>query len=134
MIPDTIDRKLKSLIWWIKYRTTERYHIVDTKLKPAYYDVDTRLTDACFSLLIDFVEKEYIYDVKMWNNLPKDIPIEDVFVFALTFRPDDKAIHDLYRYCKSRGAHNDCELLDARTNEDTKWLIKLMKIRGSLWT
>lgn len=40
------------------YRTTERYHVVDTKLTPGYYDVDTLILHSAFSLLVDYVEVE----------------------------------------------------------------------------
>jgi hypothetical protein len=61
--------KLEDLIWdvgsfyqkwlnYIRYRTTRRYHIVDTKLEPGYYESDERLLHASFSILVDFVEVE----------------------------------------------------------------------------
>jgi len=47
----------------IIYRTTRRYHVVDTKLKPRYYDKDTIILHSMFSILVDFVEIE-----KAWLN------------------------------------------------------------------
>lgn len=47
----------------IRYRTTRRYHVVDTKLKPGYYDKDTIILHSMFSILVDFVEIE-----KAWLN------------------------------------------------------------------
>jgi len=44
--------------FWIRYRTTEKYHIVNTGLKPGYYDTDNILTAAMWALLVDFVEVE----------------------------------------------------------------------------
>ena len=51
-------QKIKNLIWWFKYRTTEKYHIVKTGLKPGYYDTDHVMLHACFNLLKGFVEVE----------------------------------------------------------------------------
>jgi len=42
----------------IIHRTTQKYHIIDTKLPPAYYGADTQMLHACFSILVDFVEHE----------------------------------------------------------------------------
>ena len=45
---------------WVRYRTIKRhkYHLVDTRLGPGYYDQDTRMLHACFSLLGDYIEEE----------------------------------------------------------------------------
>jgi len=51
-------RIFPSMIDWVAYRTFKRYHIVDTKLKPKYYDTDEVMLHACFSLLVDYVERE----------------------------------------------------------------------------
>jgi len=54
----------RPLVWrytavkdWIRYRT-KRYHIVDTGLKPGYYDTDMLILHANFNLLKKFVEVE----------------------------------------------------------------------------
>ena len=51
---------LRKALRWIKYRTVPRhkYHMVNTGLKPGYYDQDRRMLHACFALLLDYV-KEY---------------------------------------------------------------------------
>lgn len=49
---------IRNLKWWILYRTTQKYHLVNTKLEPGYYDKDWLMLNACFSLLVDFVERE----------------------------------------------------------------------------
>ncbi|MFI4955659.1 MAG: hypothetical protein ACHQAX_00425 [Gammaproteobacteria bacterium] len=50
--------KIKDAKWWIRHRTTEKYHLVDTGLSPGYYDADTRMLHSVFSILKDFVEIE----------------------------------------------------------------------------
>lgn len=126
---------LSECSWWVKYRTTQRYHIIDTKLPPSYYDSDTRLTEGCFSIFIDFIEKEYVHDVKMWNDLPDETSIDDVCKYATTFRPDDKPLYDLYVYCKHRKNHSEVDLVDEQLYElETKMLIEIIKIRNRLWT
>ena len=68
--------KPSTIIRFISYRTFQKYHIVNTGLKPGYRDTDTILEQALFSLLKKFVEEEcawmeYIlhtdkYDRSMW--------------------------------------------------------------------
>lgn len=133
-IEDTT-RVLNDVTWWIKYRTTQRYHIINTKLPPRYYDSDTRLTEGCFSIFVDFIEEEYVHDIRLWNNLPDKMSIKEVCEFALTFRPDDKPLYDLYLYCKNRTNHSEVELLDEKMYElETKMLIEIVKLRNRLWT
>jgi hypothetical protein len=54
-----VGHRISATVWWIKYRTTHRYHVLTIRsLAPGYADADTRLLHAAFSLLVDFVEIE----------------------------------------------------------------------------
>lgn len=55
---------------WIAYRTYEKYHTVNTRLSPGYYDKDVQMLHACFSLLEDFIEIELSSGV--WGANPGD--------------------------------------------------------------
>lgn len=61
-IPDWWDRFVTHPIRIIKdffrYRYKEKYHLVDTGLKPGYYDIDDRILHACFNLFVDYIEIE----------------------------------------------------------------------------
>jgi hypothetical protein len=50
--------KIKDAKWWIKHRTTDKYHLINTGLTPGYYDADTRMLNSVFSILKDFIEIE----------------------------------------------------------------------------
>lgn len=50
--------KYEAMTSWIRYRTTEKYHIVDTGLTPSYYDADTIILNVNFNILKEFVECE----------------------------------------------------------------------------
>jgi len=52
---------------WVRFRTSRRYHIVNTGMEPGYYDTDTRMLHVNFNLLVDFVEIE-----KAWMNIWSD--------------------------------------------------------------
>lgn len=50
--------KYQSVADWVRNRLIHRYHIVDTGLKPGYYDIDTIMLHSNFNLLKDYVEIE----------------------------------------------------------------------------
>lgn len=57
----------------ILYRTSRRFHIVDTGLEPGYHDVDERMLHACFQLLVEYVEIEcaqahIVFHKERWNE------------------------------------------------------------------
>ena len=60
--------KYRSISEWIRYRTTRRYHVVDTGLPPGYYDVDNRILNANFNLLKNFVECEQARQRYHWSD------------------------------------------------------------------
>ena len=43
---------------WVQYRTTRRYHVVNTGMEPGYADLTEKLLHVNFNMLKDFVEKE----------------------------------------------------------------------------
>jgi len=70
VFPDYINlgkyyRKIKN---YIRFRTLAKYHIIDTGLKPNYYDKDTILLHGMFSLLVDFIENEKAHMYIISNN------------------------------------------------------------------
>lgn len=55
----TFKRKyISDPIYWVKYRTTDKYHIVKTGLSPNYYETDYLMLHVNFNLLKEFVEIE----------------------------------------------------------------------------
>lgn len=53
-----ISRTNQRIYSWFSYRLFNRYHRIDTGLKPGYYELDTRILHVNFNLLKDFVECE----------------------------------------------------------------------------
>ena len=51
-------RRIDDMIYWISYRTWDRYHIVRTDMRPGYSDVEEIMFRSCFALLRRFVEIE----------------------------------------------------------------------------
>ena len=46
---------------WFNYNIKERLHIVNTRLKPGYYDPDVRIENSIISILFDYVELDAAY-------------------------------------------------------------------------
>ncbi|MCX8169573.1 MAG: hypothetical protein N3D72_00615, partial [Candidatus Methanomethyliaceae archaeon] len=64
--------KINRATDWIRYRTTRRYHIVDTGLVPGYYDNDSIILHVNFNILKDFVEVEQAWHHYCWSGLYKN--------------------------------------------------------------
>ena len=81
-----------------------------------WYDRDTIMLHACFQILKDCVEKEHV-DTHCNYESHKD------FVDEVRF---------LYKWWNERIEDTDYD--DAQMKEDDEMLMRLMKIRTSLWT
>lgn len=115
----------RDLLWWVKYRTTHRFHVLHIEsLKPGWCDTDYRLLHASFTLLEKYVENEKPFKVIQWNHSDHS-------------RENANEIHDLYlwwkRY-KELPETFDLDVENGRYQQETDNLIRLMKIRMTLWT
>jgi hypothetical protein len=57
---------------WIRYRTYDKYHIVDTGLEPSYYDASTIMLHVNFNIMKDFVEVEQASQAYYWSDEYKE--------------------------------------------------------------
>jgi hypothetical protein len=56
---ETFGRKTKDKIWWVRYRTINRNHVIKIRsLEPGWMDRDERMLHANFQILVDYVEIE----------------------------------------------------------------------------
>jgi hypothetical protein len=53
---------------WIRFRTYDKYHKIDSGLKPGYYDTDTLMINVNFNLLKEFVEVEQARQTYYWSD------------------------------------------------------------------
>lgn len=60
--------KIRKLSEFLRYRLYDKNHIVKTDLEPGYYDKDTILFHANFTILVDFVESELAW----FNMITRD--------------------------------------------------------------
>lgn len=74
-----VEDYIEPIKYWIYYRIhpSHRYNVVKTGLKPGYYDADTRMIHACFTLLKEYVEHElscfwlHRYDSGFYGDIEK---------------------------------------------------------------
>ena len=63
--------KYRSMKEWFRYRTYDRYHVIQTGLPPSYYDVSTQILHVNFNMLKDFVEVEQASQTFWWGDEAK---------------------------------------------------------------
>lgn len=64
-----ITRRITDAYYWILYRTCPRhkYQLIDTGLKPGYYEYETRIFYAAFNAMQVFCEREQPYHDWCWK-------------------------------------------------------------------
>ncbi len=60
--------KYKDIRYWLAYRTTQRYHILNTGLTPGYCEIETKMLHVNFNMLKDFVEVEQAWSKYVWSG------------------------------------------------------------------
>jgi len=74
-VPDKFDdfvrfftKPINDLRYAFRVRVFDRYHVIQTGLKPGYNDCDTRMMHGMFNLLVDFVEIEKAWMHVIWDK------------------------------------------------------------------
>jgi hypothetical protein len=133
---------LKGVDWlyyWFKNRFVTRYHIVNTGLKPGYYDIDEIMFHACFVLLGSFVEDEL-------GKAPFDAPNEYCGYRLHSEGGNDERAIDLWIWYKYQlpellkdeeadyRAFTSVYGYDYIETMKNDKLVELINIRRNLWT
>ena len=144
---------------YLYHRFVTKCYYLDTKLaRGDWYDTDTRLLHAMMNALIDFVEKEkpfethdYDFD-KRHRKIKKDI--EEIYNWWKSYPSLEKEIDDKLTewndlitmtvvdgkvVFESRKGENKVllelhNLEETLVKQETNMMVKLVKIRSSLWT
>jgi hypothetical protein len=53
-----IKNTYRRVCLFVRYRTYDKYHVINTGLKPDYYGREQRLLHSCFALLVEYVNVE----------------------------------------------------------------------------
>lgn len=110
--------KLGKLRRWFLYRFHPgyRFHVVNTGLKPGYYDKDMIMEAAIIKLLVDFFEDENPNE--HWEDTQ-----------------DRKELAELYNYYKNLNGEYPDEILDPELYKVfNKNLLRVVELRGLMWT
>ena len=67
-----VTNKISNTKSWIRYRTFDRYHIIDTGLNPGYHDFDERCLHGLFNMLVDHVEKDMAWHCAIFSEEDHD--------------------------------------------------------------
>lgn len=151
-----IKRFFRSIKLYFMYRFIKKhkYHLVDTKLKPGYYDVDYRMENAIFSLLEEFLTEEMILPGESPINIIDDQvkllekeciksqsegyedSITDGFKRKINMWLDVKEAHLWWLENKNKNYSDFKSFDEEQAFEDKKneILIKIVRNRGILWT
>lgn len=114
--------------YWLRTHTVDRYHIVDIRSPRNGYawgwiDRSEVMLFACFAVLVDFMESEYPGCVD-WAH-------------SSEIGAQDAELHTLYDWwTKDRATERDADdgTTDAMDDKDQAMLLRLMAVRGILWT
>jgi hypothetical protein len=131
-------RRLRAAIRWVRYRTTRRYHVIKIRgLSPGYCDADTRMLYGCFSLLMDFVEKEIggLAKLREWTS---ELLADEGYNHAaqIAFQEECEVLYLWWAVERPRRIDPiDLWNEDERQHqEDEDMLIRLIRIRRGMWT
>lgn len=133
----------KQLKHQIQYRFFEKYHYLKTGFdKDRFYDLDDRILYAVFNEFQRYIEEEkaaldetgdflaYLdYEMSLGKEPDEDNPFIEANKCQAECAKEQLA---LYLWWKVR--QHEEYVSDEQSKEDDEMLIRLMKIRGSLWT
>lgn len=128
-------------------------HLIDTKLKPDYYDIEERMLHGMFALLDSYVEehhdgiealeafaKELLYSSDgmgaHYNHRQGEREMEACVLYRWwheTWPVDLQKQIDMELSTDINNEEYD-NLVERRETEETEMMIRLVKLRGSLWT
>lgn len=136
-------------LYWLRCHTYNRYHVVDCRnrfYKWGWSDVDYLMLYSAFALLQRFVEKEdglkslecqgeaFRNEAKKWlDRMDKEsmeIHVECLEEAERRDRTYDEVRYLWHWWTKERFETN----IDDDHERDTEMLVRLVKVRGSLWT
>jgi hypothetical protein len=129
---------------WVRCHTWNRYHIIDLRghgdYKWGWIDRDHAMWIACFSLLVDYVEKEepFKYIDWDWNDEHQAVAreIKEIYDWWKSGRKkdhEDLAAIDTEGY-RGPGWQEYCRRSEELDQKDDEMFDRLMKVRKYLWT
>ena len=84
-----IEFKINDMIEYVRFRTYDRYNVVDTGLPPNYYDISTMMLHANFNMLRNYIEVDKGLDY-FWAHKDKYTQLpwyHQYVIFQRLFKP-----------------------------------------------
>jgi len=122
-----LSRPFRNALYWIRHRTWDKYHVLQTGLRPGYQDADVRMLHANFSLLVDHVEVELAWMYRFCFNT-KENPLKVSFWKRKFggFRNAEWGLKYLNQKIKSPENQDPmCSILDKQERVNSKKIIDL---------
>lgn len=60
-----LTRRINHMVWWVRHRTTDRFHRIDTGLPPGWYEADVVILHTNFQILMKYVDIECAHMASM---------------------------------------------------------------------
>lgn len=135
--------------YWLRTHTYNRYHILDLRNKVDGYDwgwidADAQILYACFNILVSFVEKESPEvglaktPEEFWPDHEWQEGERESLQRHIEREQEVRAIYDWWvterKKEKDESEKGDFEKQAELSDKDNEMLIRLMKVRRSLWT
>ncbi len=120
--------QLRDVKYWFKYRLQKehKYHLCDTGLPPAYYEIEKRMLHANFNMLKEFVETE-LADQQGWRTDRDDIDL--ISIGRVTGLE-----HLDWQIALTLNEHDGLEADDPRIGESTPQALTAQEIKALyLW-
>lgn len=139
--------ELSEAYYWLRTHTVHRYHIIDIRGEDGYawgwIDRDHAMLLACFKLLRDFVERENptvgLGGVEAYEHEGMCDGEREMIANQVAREKEVRAIYTWWTQDRERerAEHDDDRAIggyDWSFNRDQEMLLRLMAVRGSLWT
>lgn len=140
--------RLNKLLWAIRYRTTHRYHVINLRVPPGYYDASDQVTLSVFSILEDFMTQSYHHTDWDWHpdHMFAGLTLRRAYKWWQQFKDFDAMEAtsfdfikrtDKYKFYLARGTGETSAHYLAAEDWYIKmcqyWLIEIMKVRMYMW-
>lgn len=143
--PQTLSRlghRIVAVRWWFQHRFNprHRYHMLRVADKPGYADIDTRMMEACFRLLVTFVERCGPENIDWDENHDRAgawMEIRSLYQWWTVDRPARKNrryVASPIEELTSEDYRMENLFEEAAQKEDQSNLRRLIDVRPYLWT
>ena len=141
---DRLVGKIERFGWNLihRFHPKHRYYVVKTGLAPGYYDPDIRMLNACFTIFCEWYEYNFVENDFFASDDDRSIELArectQLYYYWTTTRVlQEEEVNNFYdsssRDYMKADYKSVLDLEDEHAEMEDQMMIKLMKIRRSLW-